>query len=250
MATSFTRFGTLMAGLGAFTAGVLTTAVAGSLITKGDLIFDTASNTVPAIVVNETDVQHFSTTQVDSVVTFSGGVIKAGGGLTTFSSDGIGRFPTVEADTVSGATIRDTAGTITLSAGNGRATTFEADTLSGATIRDTAGTFLLSAGNGRATTFEADTLSGATIRSTDGTATITNGLVEATTMSGGTIRAASLTGSALDINKMGAGSGKLKVHGSDGAYICLRDSDDAGWVQISGNNGAIIVNAGDTNTCP
>src|SRR3990167_8048396 len=195
MATSFTRFGTLMAGLGAFTAGVLTTAVAGSLITKGDLIFDTASNTVPAIVVNETDVQHFSTTQVDSVVTFSGGVIKAGGGLTTFSSDGIGRFPTVEADTVSGATIRDTAGTITLSAGNGSATTFEADTLSGATIR-----------------------------STDGTATITNGLVEATTMSGGTIRAASLTGSALDINKMGAGSGKLKVHGSDGAYICLRGS--------------------------
>ena len=51
---------------------------------------------------------------------------------------------TVQAASFSGTTITDAGATFLISAGNGRATTWEATTLSGATLRTTAGTVQIS----------------------------------------------------------------------------------------------------------
>ena len=71
---------------------------------------------------------------------------------TRFTSLGLTGGLTI-AGVLAGAAITFT----TLSGTSGVVTgTFEAGTLSGSTIRDTAGTFLVSDGNARATTFEAE----------------------------------------------------------------------------------------------
>lgn len=84
MASRKTAIGTvLVLGLGALTAGVLSTAREGSGILKGDLIFDTVSNAKPAIVVNTTDVMEFGTSAIRTVVPIrsSGGLIPISGSL-------------------------------------------------------------------------------------------------------------------------------------------------------------------------
>lgn len=144
--------------------------------------------------------------------------------------------PTLEATTVSGATLRDTAGTFLVSVGNARATTFEATTLSGATIRDTAGTFTCTAGvctltSLTATTAEATTVSGATLRTTAGDTVIDSSGIETLD---------TLSGSKLVINALSSGTGTVIIRGAAGGRICLPDT--------SGTMYALVVTGGTLQT--
>jgi len=85
------RFTTLMVGAAAITASVITAAVTGSVISKGDLVFDTADNAIPAVVVNTTDLVEFASTSLVEVNgTMSGLLLRSGTGLIVKDTDGSG----------------------------------------------------------------------------------------------------------------------------------------------------------------
>lgn len=69
------------------------------------------------------------------------------------------------------------------------------------------------------------------------------------TLSGSTVRASVFTGSALQINKMGAGSGKATIQGGAGAYICLKKAA-GGYAQLSVVGTSLVINDAGPGTCP
>lgn len=59
-----------------------------------------------------------------------------------------------------------------------------------------------------------------------------------------------LSGSTFQINKQGIGSGKLLVNGGSGSYLCLRDSDSAGYSMIRALNGTLTTTIAGPTMCP
>lgn len=165
-------------------ASVIAAAAANSLITQGDVVFDTTNNTTPAIVVGTTDVIKLATTGIELPGAMSGSSLHVtGSGATTDlqTHKATGRVAiglTTDEQPDSKFEIRGTGSGSTFVAGGGL------------TVID---------GN-----FE-----------TQGTA----------------------SGSRLEVNKIGAGSGVIRVSGPDGGGDCFLDSDAAGWTQCSYLNG-------------
>lgn len=105
-------------------------------------------------------------------------------------------------------------------------------------------------------TAAATTMSGTTVKANGGAFTLgTSGLrgsnqLEVDSVSGTTIRARTFTGGILSINKTTTGSGKLSIRGSAGSFICLFDSDAAGYSKIVALDGVLTVSIAGSGDCP
>lgn len=59
-----------------------------------------------------------------------------------------------------------------------------------------------------------------------------------------------MSGGHIQVNKQGTGSGKLTITGGSGSYICLRDSDNAGYSMIRALNGTLTTTIAGATMCP
>ena len=75
--------------------------------------------------------------------------------------------------------------------------------------------------------------------------------LNAQTVSGSVIRAgSSFTGATLTVVNVGAGSGRIAVHGGAGSYHCLTAANGKRFQFSISNAGVAIINGANTTTCP
>lgn len=84
---------------------------------------------------------------------------------------------------------------------------------------------------------------------------LTAGVVALTTVTGttGTFTQLNYTtgsGGSLDISRPTQGSGKILIDGSSGAYLCLQDSDHAGYTLVQALNGTVTGKTAGAGMCP
>lgn len=80
---------------------------------------------------------------------------------------------------------------------------------------------------------------------------LTGATITATSLTSSNIEATgTLSGATLQVNSAVQGSGKLLIQGSSGAYICVRDSDSAGYSMIRALNGTLTTTIAGATMCP
>lgn len=85
---------------------------------------------------------------------------------------------------------------------------------------------------------------------------LTAGVVALTTLTATSITASTgeftsaLSGALIQVNKVGPGSGKLLLSGGSGAYLCIFDSDKAGYTMVRSLNGTLTSTIAGSTMCP
>lgn len=183
--------------------------------------------------------------------TFVAGVTLSELGVVSFTTGNTYQDGTHEATVLSGATVTAGGGAQSFGVNGGRFATLEFDTASGTNAAGVLKATTVSGATVIANSTRLKTVSGSSLTNTSGLWTVNNsGVEEAFSMSGATIQAGSFTGSLLSIHGRGTGSGKIRIFGPEGAHICYRDTDNAGWTQCDALDGTVSCRVASDGQCP